>query len=166
MDSPIRPRVYVENERVWAPPMWRESRVLLRDDAGQACPAGEALDITDRLEFGAYNAIEGAPDTAYIEEASAPRLSGLQARLVNEERLAVEVRLSGTGSGHLIGILLTLTTVTGDEIGHSEVVLGKCAQSVTVELKVPPGVTGQALLKATLYLGDQVVDNGRSVVAM
>lgn len=163
MDSPIRPRVYVEEERVWAPPMWRDSRVLLRDDAGEVCPTGEALDMTDQIEFGAINALDGAPDTAYIEEASALRLGSLQARFVNDERLAVEVGLTGESS-QPIGIVLTLTTTTGREVGHSEVVLGKSARAITVELQVSPGITGQALLKATLCLGDQVVDNGRTVI--
>lgn len=164
MESPIRPRVYVEKERVWAPPMWRESRVLLREDAGQASPAEEALDITDQMEFGAFNAMDGTPETAYIEEASTPRLVGLQARLLGDDRLAVEVRLSGKGAGQLIGIVLTLTAANGREIGHSELLLGKSAQAVTVELAIPPGVSGQALLKATLCVGEQVVDNGRTVI--
>jgi hypothetical protein len=161
MDAPIRSRVYVEKEKVWVPPLWRSSRVLLY---GASAEEQGPRDITEAVRFGVENPVVGAPDTAYIEEASQLRFTGLQARPVGEDRLAVQVGLAGQAPPHPVQIVLTLTGAGGREIGHSEVVLGRKARSVAVEVKVPARLRGQVRLKATLCIGEQIADNCRTVV--
>lgn len=161
MDSPIRPRVYIENQQVWAPPVWRENKVLLR-----AAGADDVRDISDTMRFGTFHKIEGAPDTAYVEEASNLWLSGLEASLVGDDRLSVQVSLSGSAPQQPLVIVLTLTGAGGKELGHTEVVLGRKARSVAVEVRIPSSARGQVRLKATLCMGEKVVDNARTVVEL
>lgn len=159
MDSPIRPRVYIRDEQVWVPPVWRENRVLLRGAGATA-----AREIGETLSFGTFNKMEGAPDTAFIEEAGDMWLSGLEARLAGADRLAVQVSLNGTSPRQPVVIVLTLTGAGGQEIGHSEVVPGRKARSVAVGIQISPSVHGPVRLKATLCIGEKVVDNARTVV--
>ena len=158
MDTPIRPRVRVKDQRVWVPPIWRNSRVLLKDGSG------EGRDITDEVMFGGYTQLSGVTDAVHLEEAAQLRLTDLSARVVGDHQLAVQVQLAGTAPGTPVSIVLTLTGEGGQEIGSTEVLLGRKAGAFTVELSVPEHIQGPCRLKATLCFGDQVLDNRRTMI--
>lgn len=163
IENPIREHIkldnqwYVRRERpdaltVFVPAPWAGKPVELRGAGAMVLPP---------LHFGDWTELPAPgnpPPGAALVAGEPAQIRRLEAAFADERTLSVRVTLAGTGP---FDLLFTLTTLHGRLSGRLDVTVGRATRDLSVEMPFAAAVTGPCRLKATLAVGDQVVDNAR-----
>lgn len=133
---------------------------------------GSALEQADgewsvgtAFRHGDWNTVSlsgGEASGARLVASSNLHIRSLEAAPTSDRSLSIRVKLSDEG---IVTLYFSLTGADGHEAGRLEVVVGRRTRDLTVEMPVTESLSGSYRLKATLIVGDRVLDNARLEIA-